>query len=172
MVRHNCSRTGTTVIEALIALSIGLVVIGTAYQLCSMLTRALARSDERMDDSSRALMLLTRLRYHLMDMRTYTVAPSADRLTFTSRGGSGEIRLSSGKELVVVGSSGSPERLGYGVPSIAFAETQQGVVRVVIVFGEADNTRAPLVLHDEVLVPAVLETGTTLPFQQAFESEG
>jgi hypothetical protein len=158
-----------TVVEAVIALVLGVLVVGTVVALLLSGATWFKRTEDRLDARERAHLALAALRAALSDCWDYQIEEGGNRIRFLSPRGQGEARFepASGSLLLARGPAGrSPERLASAATGFRIEETRRGYVKIALQLGRPAGPRSlpPLVLIEEVHMPAVPAPVLALPW--------
>jgi type II secretory pathway pseudopilin PulG len=142
-------RAGFTAVEAVVAVAIGAMVLGSAVAFLSWGTRAFARTSAKLDVFERAHLSLATLRATLADATRieptagdalrFQLGERAARVVFDPAAGRVTLRVDGRREVVVVPA---------GAQAFAIGSRQPGLLRVTLKVG--GRTFA-----DDVLLPAV-----------------
>ena len=158
MTARHPSRRAVTLVEALIALAIGLTVVGAAVELMRFAARSFHQAEARLDPRERALSALLTARACLSD--AVAAQPGAARLTFADGRGRGELAFdaTAGRlSLRRPGERAATALVATGLSAFDASWKRPGLLRLTLAF--ADRT-----FTDEVWLPAVGLRTSDQPF--------
>ena len=148
-----------TLVEALIAVVVGLAVLGIVLSMLNWTVRSLERSDQRLDARETAIRALSALRQLACDFHTFTLDEKAATLSFQGARLSGRIRLDRATaHLVLEPSTGGAEVLAAGLSELVLRQSSPGVLQVGLSVDRPevqDGLRAlgPCRVVDEIVIP-------------------
>lgn len=159
-------RNAFTLVEALIAVALGLMVLGLGVNLFGWAGRALTRADQHLDARESALRTMSAVRDLLTDASRYTI-PSSTAIDITSKARSGKLSHDPATGRVLFGA----EVIARNVAQLTFTAAGRGRVRVALKIErpKVENKLAALpalTLEDDVLAPLVATQAPLTPWQK------
>jgi len=165
-------RGAFTVLETLIAATLGVVVLGGVLGLVSALWTSYHRADERHSPREEAHLAFLTIRQSLGDAVFYQVEDGGACVTFKTPGATGKLSLdASGHRLLwrAPGQAGDQALVGAGVQAFKVEVRRRGVVRLTLVLarppapGKLQQLGA-LTMVDEVTMPCIARRDSRFPW--------
>jgi hypothetical protein len=170
------TRRGFTLLETLIACSLGVVVLGVLLGLSSSLWRSYHRADERHSPREDAHFAFLSVRQVLSDAVFYEITEAGARLSYKTSTAEGKLWLDqAGGRLLHRGPNQSSDQILIGTHVKRFrAEVRRrGVVRLTLELDRpssgAMQALAPLQMVDEVTMPCMAHRDPRNPWHCVVE---
>jgi hypothetical protein len=163
-------RHGVTLLEALLALGVGLAVLGLVITLLSTALRVFARSEERLDPREACRRALDSIRREVTDSVDCATEADGRALVFVSPRGEGRIVHDTARGELVLRTEGRRQQLAAGVEEATFQVLDGGLVSVRLALSR--TTRRPRAVSVPVVtagiivvVPALLPRDHAVPWR-------